>query len=437
VLIKLRNPIQLLKRSTLANPASWMYNVFGNQTKSGEHVNEERALRLAAVDACVRIISTAIAKSPKYLYMEDAEGNLIHDKGNPLYFILSEQPTELYNKFNYDKLMLTYRLLWGNAYAYIHRNRYNEPEGLTVLYPWAVKPRFQSGKLYYQNTDTRYPEIPTILQPYELIHLKNISTNGYEGKSPIALHAETLGVTIASESYGAKFFGNSGIPSGFLQVPGPLNPQQAKLMKENWESQVSGEQSQSTAVLGSGAKYERLTIPPEEAQFLDTRKYGVREIAAIYGVPLHMLGDLERATFSNIEHQSIQFVSGTLTEYSTEIEWEEECKLLTKEQRMSHEIRYDFAELLKGDAQSVMNYAKDGLQNGIFSINEVRKMLGKNNVEGGDQRFINLQMLPIEQVSDFHMAQKGIETKEENKEIIGFIQRELNKYHIMNKANGN
>lgn len=430
MIIQIRNPFKLLKRSGTNNADMWKLWGFGNSTKSGETVSEERALRLSAVEACVRIISNQIAKSPKYLYVEDENGNLNLDKKNPLFYILSEQPTKLYNKFNYDRLMLSYRLLWGNSYAYIHRNRYNEPIGLTVLYPWCVSAQFNEGDLYYYNNDTRYADIPHILRPDELIHLKNTSTDGYVGKSPIRLHAESIGVSLASEAYGAKFFGNSGIPSGFLRVPGVLNAAQSKLMKETWENQTSGDNSQGTAVLGSGAEYMRLSVPPEEAQFLETRKYGIREIAQIYGVPLHMLADLERATFSNIEHQRIEFVSGTLTDYTTEIEWEEETKLLTKEQRITHEIRYDFTELLKGDANSVIDYVNKGISSGLFSINEGRKILGRNNVPGGEQRFINLQMLPIEDVRTFHMASKGIESKSD---VVGFLKQTIDEHFIKNQ----
>ena len=410
-----------------------MYEWFGTKSRSGEMVSEESALRLAAVAACVRIISNTIAGVPKYLLEESANGDLNPAKTNPLYFQLSEQPSELYNKYNFDRMMLTYRLLYGNAYAYIHRNQYNEPIGRTILYPWAISTIFENGKLYFYNSDTRYSDIPRVMEPWQIYHLKNTSIDGYTGKSPIRLHAESIGINIASESYGAKFFGNSAIPSGYIKVPTNINPAQRDQIKESWKKDSSGEASSGTAVLGSGADFVRLSVPPEEAQFLETRKYGVREIASIYGVPLHMLADLERATFSNIEHQTIQFVSGTLSEYTNEIEWEDESKLLTRDERLTHEVRYDYSNLLKGDVNSQMDYIIKGIQNGLFSIDDGRKFLGKNSVEGGNQRFINLQMLPIEQVSTFHMAGKQpVETKS-NSEVVGFIKKQLDEHFILNK----
>jgi len=151
-------------------------------------------------------------------------------------------------------------------------------------------------------------------------------------------------------------------------------------------------------VLGAGAEFMRLMIPPEEAQFLETRKYGVREIAAIYGVPLHMLADLERATFSNIEHQSIQFVSQTLTDYTAEIEWEDECKLLTTSDRLTHEVRYDYTDLLKGDSNSQADFVNKLINTGVLTINEARKKFGWNSIENGDERFVNSGMQPLNKV---------------------------------------
>jgi len=422
VLINLRNPIQFLKRSQtsgLANPAQWFMDMFARRTNSGQNVNELTALQLAAVSACVRIISTTIAKVPKYLLEEKENGDLIKAKNQKLYYYqISEQPSDLYNKFNFDRQMLTYRLLWGNAYAYPHRNKYGEVYKRTILYPWAVQPTFIDGELYYYNSDTRYMDIPRVLRPYEIYHLKGISTDGYVGKSPIRLHAESLGVTLAAESYGGAFFGNSAIPSGLITVPGNLSPAQNKQMRDSWMDEYGNDNKGSVAVLGSGATFQAMSIPPEEAQFLETRKYGVREIAAIYGVPLHMLGDLERATFSNIEHQSIEFVKGTLTDYTAEIEWEDESKILTEAMRGDFEVRYDFSDLLKGDSVAQMTYCKDGIQNGIFSINDARKFLGHNNVEGGDQRFIGVNNAPIE---DIKLIYQNKATQPPAQRTLGFL----------------
>lgn len=411
MLINLRNPIQFLKRSQtsgLANPAQWFLDMFARKTNSGQSVNELSALQLTAVTACVRIISTTIAKVPKYLLEEKENGDLIKAKNQKLYYYqISEQPSDLYNKFNFDRQMLTYRLLWGNAYAYPHRNKYGEVYKRTILYPWAVQAIFENGELYYLNSDTRYPEIPNVLKPHEIYHLKGISTDGYTGKSPIRLHAESLGVTLAAESYGGAFFGNGATPSGVLSFPGTVSQAQQAQYASSWYDAHSGSNKGSVAILGGGAEFKPISIPPEEAQFLETRKYGVREIAAIYGVPLHMLGDLERATFSNIEHQSIEFVKGTLTDYTAEIEWEDESKILTEAMRGDFEVRYDFSDLLKGDSVAQMTYCKDGIQNGMFSINDARKFLGHNNVEGGDQRFIGVNMAPIEDIKLIYQTKAG------------------------------
>lgn len=429
---EIRNPIRFLKRSDSQQGGyAWLADLFNRSTKSGTNVNELTALQLTAVAACIRIISTSIAKVPKYLLLEEENGDLIKDKKSQYYFQLSEQPSELYNKFNFDRMMLTYRLLWGNAYAYNHRNKYGEVYKRTILYPWAVYPVFMDGKLQYYNGDARYPEIPNVLKPHEIYHLKATSTDGYAGKSPIRQHAESIGINIASENYGAKFFGNSGIPAGFIKVPDQLSAAGAKQIKDSWMNQTGGDNQNGTAVLGNGSDFVRLSIPPEEAQFLATRQYGVREIASIYGVPLHMLADLERATFSNIEHQSIQFVSSTLTDYSSEIEWEDESKILTEEMRLTHEVRYDFSDLLKGDVNSQMDFVVKGIQNGLFSVNDGRKRFGENQVAGGDQRFIGVNMIPIEDIKNFYNNKSTAPTQRQ----IGFakeLERLLEQQSIKN-----
>jgi len=225
VIIKLQSPISFKKEernslfNTVTSAGQWLVDWLGIQSKAGEVVSEQTALRLTAVAACIRIISTNIAKVPKQLYLESNNGDLTPDKRHPLYFQLTEQPCELYNKFQFDRQLLMYRLAWGNAYAYIHRDPTMKPTHRTILYPWCVVEVEQDGKLFYQVNDARYPEIPKIVPARDMYHIRNMSVDGYKGLSPIKLHAETIGVSIASEKYGAKFFSNSGIPSGFIRVP--------------------------------------------------------------------------------------------------------------------------------------------------------------------------------------------------------------------------
>ena len=299
--------------------------VFG-KADSGEKVDEKSAMQIATVYACVRLLAETVAGLPLHLYrMKDGSNAKERAVDHPLYKLLYRQPNPEMTSFSFRETMMTHLLLWGNSYAQIIRDGKNNVLALYPLLPEYVETdRDEKGQIYYiyhaytdevpgeQNKDIyfRYDEV---------FHVPGLGFNGLVGFSPIAMMKNSLGTTLAVEKYGSSFFRNGAQPSGVLEHPGVLkNPEK---IRENWSDVYGGaNNAHKVAVLEEGMQYKAISLPPEDSQFLSTRQFGVNEICRIFRVPPHMVQDLEHATFSNIEHQSIDFVVHTLTPWLVRFE---------------------------------------------------------------------------------------------------------------------
>ena len=316
---------------------------------------------------------------------------------------------------------MTHLLLWGNAYAQIIRNGKNEVIALYPLMPNKMEvDRDEHGQLYYKyqrSTD----EAPTmkgstvILKPSDVLHIPGLGFDGLVGYSPIAMAKNAIGMAIACEEFGAKFFANGAAPSGVLEHPGTIKD--PSRVREAWQSQFGGSSnSGKVAVLEEGMKYTPISISPEQAQFLETRKFQINEIARIFRVPPHMVGDLEKSSFSNIEQQSLEFVKYTLDPWV--IRWEQSImrSLLTPEEKKIYYAKFNLDGLLRGDYQSRMNGYAIGRQNGWMSANDIRELENLDRIpaeEGGDLYLINGNMLPMRDAGAFANITPNDSGKEE------------------------
>ena len=295
--------------------------VFG-RADSGEKVDEKSAMQIATVYACVRLLAETVAGLPLHLYrMKDGSNAKERAVDHPLYKLLYRQPNPEMTSFSFRETMMTHLLLWGNSYAQIIRDGKNNVLALYPLLPEYVETdRDEKGQIYYiyhAYTD----EVPgaknkdVYFRYDEVFHVPGLGFNGLVGFSPIAMMKNSLGTTLAVEKYGSAFFKNGAQPSGVLEHPGVLkNPEK---IRENWSDVYGGaNNAHKVAVLEEGMQYKAISLPPEDSQFLSTRQFGVNEICRIFRVPPHMVQDLEHATFSNIEHQSIDFVVHTLSCYN-------------------------------------------------------------------------------------------------------------------------
>jgi HK97 family phage portal protein len=283
------------------------------------------------------------------------------------------------SSFVFRETLMTHLLLWGNAYAQIIRNGRGEVIALYPLMPnkMAVD-RDANGQLYYtyQHSTDEAKTMKTntvILKPSDVLHIPGLGFDGLVGYSPIAMAKNAIGMAIACEEYGAKFFANGAAPGGVLEHPGTIKD--PTKVREAWQSQFGGSgNANKIAVLEEGMKYTPIGISPEQAQFLETRKFQIDEIARIFRVPPHMVGDLEKSSFSNIEQQSLEFVKYTLDPWVAR--WEQSIMrtLLSPEEKKQYFVKFNVDGLLRGDYQSRMNGYAVGRQNGWMSANDIREL---------------------------------------------------------------
>ncbi len=396
------------------------YTFYMGGSTSGKAVTERSAMQMTAVYSCVRILAEAIAGLPLHVYRYNSNGGKEKAIDHSLYLILHDEPNPEMSSFVFRETLMTHLLLWGNAYAQIIRNSKGEVMALYPLMPNKMSvDRDENGQLYYQylrSIDEVGGKSETvILKPTDVLHIPGLGFDGVVGYSPIAMAKNAIGLAIATEEYGAKFFANGAAPSGVLEHPGTIKDPQR--VREAWQSQFGGSQnSGKIAVLEEGMKYTPISISPEQAQFLETRKFQINEIARIFRVPPHMVGDLEKSSFSNIEQQSLEFVKYTLDPWV--IRWEQSIMrtLLTPEEKKSYFVKFNLEGLLRGDYQSRMNGYATARQNGWMSANDIRELENLDRIPaeaGGDLYLINGNMLPLQQAGAFANTQND-DGKEEN-----------------------
>lgn len=396
------------------------YTFYMGGSTSGKAVTERSAMQMTAVYSCVRILAEAIAGLPLHVYRYNSNGGKEKAIDHSLYLILHDEPNPEMSSFVFRETLMTHLLLWGNAYAQIIRNSKGEVMALYPLMPNKMSvDRDENGQLYYQylrSIDEVGGKSETvILKPTDVLHIPGLGFDGLVGYSPIAMAKNAIGLAIATEEYGAKFFANGAAPSGVLEHPGTIKDPQR--VREAWQSQFGGSQnSGKIAVLEEGMKYTPISISPEQAQFLETRKFQINEIARIFRVPPHMVGDLEKSSFSNIEQQSLEFVKYTLDPWV--IRWEQSIMrtLLTPEEKKSYFVKFNLEGLLRGDYQSRMNGYATARQNGWMSANDIRELENLDRIPaeaGGDLYLINGNMLPLQQAGAFANTQND-DGKEEN-----------------------
>lgn len=385
------------------------YTFFMGGSTAGKAVTERSAMQMTAVYSCVRILSEAIAGLPLQFYKYTESGGKEKAVDHPLYFLLHDEPNPEMTSFVFRETLMTHLLLWGNAYAQIIRNGRGE---VIALYPLMADRmsvnRDSNGQLYYEYT-VYSDDAPTVkgstvrLAPTDVLHIPGLGFDGLVGYSPIAMAKNAIGMAIACEEYGAKFFANGAAPSGVLEHPGTIKD--PSRVRESWQSTFGGSSNANkVAVLEEGMKYTPISISPEQAQFLETRKFQIDEIARIFRIPPHMVGDLEKSSFSNIEQQSLEFVKYTLDPWVARWEQAMVRSLLSAEDKKRYFIKFNVDGLLRGDYQSRMNGYAIGRQNGWMSANDIRKLENLDRIseeEGGDLYLINGNMTKLKDAGIF------------------------------------
>ena len=402
------------------------YRFFLGASSSGKTVNERSAMQMTAVYSCVRILSEAVAGLPLHLYKYTDGGSKEKAVGHPLYFVLHDEPNPEMTSFVFRETLMTHLLLWGNAYAQIIRNGKGEVVALYPLMPNRMTVnRDDKGQLYYEyqtSTDeAKTTKSGTVrLKPTDVLHVPGLGFDGLVGYSPIAMAKNAIGLAIAAEEYGSKFYANGAAPSGVLEHPGTLKD--PSKVRDSWNEAFGGSSnSHKVAVLEEGLKYTPISISPNEAQFLETRKFQINEIARIFRVPPHMVGDLEKSSFSNIEQQSLEFVKYTLEPWI--VRWEQSINraLLSETEKATYFVKFNVDGLLRGDYQSRMNGYATARQNGWMSANDIRELENLDLIPpelGGDLYLINGNMTKLEDAGLFANKKYNREEEKSDEEIL-------------------
>ena len=396
------------------------YSFFFGGTTAGKPVNEHTAMQITAVYSYVRILAETVAGLPLHVYKYNDSGGKEKYLQHPLYKLLHDEPNPEMTSFSFRETLMTHLLLWGNAYAQIIRNARGEIIALYPLMPNKMTvDRDKNGRLFYlyqRNTE----DAPTLgkdnmvyLDPSDVLHIPGLGFDGLVGYSPIAMAKNAVGLSMATEEYGAKFFANGATPGGVLEHPGTIKDPQK--IKESWNMAYQGSaNSHRVAVLEEGMKYQQIGVPPEQAQFLETRKFQINEIARIFRIPPHMLADLEKSSFSNIEQQSLEFVKYTLDPWV--VRWEQTmCRSLLREsEKPTVFIKFNVDGLLRGDYASRMNGYATARQNGWMSTNDIRELENLDKIPaelGGDLYLINGAMTKLQDAGAFAKTTEREETK--------------------------
>ena len=362
---------------------------------SGKSVTVQSAIQLSTVYACVRVISETVASLPLSVYEAEKDGNK-KALDHPLYRLLHDEPNSEMTSFVFREVMLAHLLLYGNSYSQIIRSGKNSVVGLYPLLPDHMDvDRDSKGNLTYTYTTSDGKTVS--IKPRDILHIPGLGFDGVMGYSPIALEKNAIGLGIASEEYGSKFFSNGARPSGILTHPNTVkNP---KALRESWNSAYGGSSnSNRVAILEEGMKFEPIAIPNNEAQFLETRKFQVDEICRIFRVPPHLVCDLEHATFSNIEHMSIDFAVHTIRPWLVRIEQAMNRALFPEQEKGRFFVQFNIDGLMRGDYKSRMEGYAIARQNGWMSANDIRELENQNPIpasEGGDAYLVNGNMISI------------------------------------------
>jgi HK97 family phage portal protein len=357
--------------------------------------DSDKALTLTSVWNAIRLLSESVSSLPISVYRKENNGDKVEDVNNRIYNLIKFKPNNFQNKITFFEYIMYSVLTDGNSYVQIVRDNSANPVQLIPLNPDYVNIFIKDNELFYQMDGG------SVLDSADVLHIKLITDDGIEGLSPIDQCAKAINWNLSIEEFGSTFFKNGAKPSSVLSTDRALSETAIERLKNSFNSSYAKlKSSNSTIILEEGLTFKPISISPEQAQFLASRQFGIEEIARIFNVPPHMLKDLSKSSFNNIEMQSQEYVTYTLMPYLTRIEQEMNLKLFRTNELGKTFVEFNVNGLLRGDVKTRNEAYKTAIQNGYMSINEVRQKENLNSIEGGDQHFIQMNMTTIENVGD-------------------------------------
>jgi len=364
------------------NPAQWLIDWVsgGSEVSSGVKVNESSALKYTPFWAAVRVISGTVAALPFLVYKRTENGGRERIIDHPVYPLLHDRPNEYMDAITFIETRQAHVLTYGNGFAEIQRNGAGKPIALWPLLPDRTFRKISPGGIPYYEVGVLTGQKVNI-PDYNVLHIKGLGFDGYTGYNVVAAHKEAIGYGVAVKEYAGRFFSNSANPGGVLEHPNTLSDPAAKRLAESWNKESGGlTKAHRTRVLEEGMKWSQTGVAPEQAQALEVQKYTVDDCSRIFNIPPHKIGSLERATFSNIEEQNIDFVASTMLYWFRK--WEQECnyKLFLPGEKKSHFCEILVEGLLRGKMLARAQTYASARQWGWLSVNDIRRTENLNPI---------------------------------------------------------
>lgn len=366
-------------------------------TRSGVVMSEEGALAVSAVYACINKISTTIASLDLGLFAVE-DGQKQEDRKHPAYRLTTREPNQYMGAYHFWVNIMSDALMHGGGYALIERDQNGRPKSLTLVPPDQIKAKDLNGRRIYLYRDSEEA----------LFNEDVLAIECFRGISPVREHMENIGLSYAAQAYGASFFGSGGNMSGVLMTDKTLSEDQYRRLAMTWDQKYHGmNSSHATAILEAGLKYERVGIPPETAQALQTRRYQVEEICRIFNVPPSLVQMSSDVKYSNVEQQDLFFAKHTIAPWLSNIEQELRRKMLLPVERENYEFKFSMLSLMRGDMAARANYYQTLLASGVLSINEVRGLEDRNKIASGDQHLVQVNQLPLDSMQAYAQSITG------------------------------
>lgn len=396
--------------TSLAKPSGWLTQLFSPRSKSGADVTAKTVVGISGVWRAINLICESIASMPLEVIKD--EGDRISTvKNHPVYRLLNVEPHDLYTPFDWRYAMTCICILNGNSYSHILRDSDGKPVKLRILDPVHHQVHAfldEKDRLYYKVDG--YRDKPIFAR--DIIHFKWMTTNGLAGLDTISTHQDTFGFGLSARDLGNYFFKNGAHIGGYIKHPGVLNDTQYDRLTGSWNRAYSGvDKAGTTPILEEGAEFVPYEFDPQKAQMIEAQKFNIEDVARVFGVPPHLLASLDRATNNNIEHLSLEFAKYTIRPWATRQEQEIDRKLFSKADRDNYSTRFDMSSFMRGDMQSLADYLHKMVNGGILSINDARKKINMNPVEGGDFHFIPLQSGALQPDGTLKTPQQPTEVK--------------------------
>ena len=354
--------------------------------RSGVNVTENTALAISTVYACVYKIASTISSMGLEIYVRNGRNVEVANQ-HPAYSLITATPNDNQNAYDFWEGIMASALMYGCGYAIIERNQRGYPERLVPVDYYDVDIKEVDGERLY------------VIRDYGAVTQENIlEISNMNRMSPIRLHRENMGLAKAAQDFGSEYFGQKGQMTGVLASDQPLRKEQMDVIQNSWNQSAM---NAGTKLLPFGFKYQRITITPDEAQFIETRKFQAEEICRIYSVPTSLVQLPSQTTFNNVEQQNLQFARHTIAPWAKRIEQEIDRKLIQSFERPQVYSKFNMNDLYRGDLAARTNFYQQMLQSGVMSINEVRAKEQMNPVEGGDVHTVQINQIALDRLGEY------------------------------------